>query len=51
MNAMKVNIDEKVQVLDEIELIDCGCASEQTKGTHVLLFLENSLPPFDWLYL
>jgi hypothetical protein len=32
-------------------MIDCGRASERTKGTSLLLFFENGIPPFNWLFL
>jgi hypothetical protein len=32
-------------------MIDCGRASERTKGTSLLLFLEYGVPPWNWLYL
>lgn len=31
----------------EVEILDCGKASEETKGFLLLLFYEPSIPPFD----
>jgi hypothetical protein len=35
----------------EIELLDCGAASQMTKGFLLSFFFEASLPPFDRLLL
>ncbi len=31
-------------------MIDCGRASERTKGTSLLLWLEFGVPPLNWLF-
>lgn len=53
MSALKGEV-EKVQAGEAGErslgLIDCGQASELTKGTTVLLFFESAPAPYNWLY-
>ena len=51
MSALKKDGSERVRAGDAVGMIDCGRASKRTKGTFILLFFENSSPPFDWLYL
>jgi hypothetical protein len=51
MNMSKIDINEDVQAPEAIELIDCGRASEKTQGTMLILFLEDGIPPNNWLYL
>jgi hypothetical protein len=50
MSALRKDGSERVRAGDAVGMIDCGRASKRTKGTLILLFLEGSIPPFDWLY-
>jgi hypothetical protein len=34
-----------------LEILDCGRASERTKGGFLLIFLEAGSPPFNWFLL
>ena len=51
MSALKWKRVGKVRAGDAVGMIDCGQASKRTRGTFLLLFLENGAPPFNWLYL
>jgi hypothetical protein len=49
MSALKVEQGEpRVRAEDAVEIIDCGRASERTKGGILLIFLESGNPPFNW---
>ena len=49
MSALKLdNVEERVRAEDAVEIIDCGRASERTKGGFMLILLEPSSPPFNW---
>ncbi len=52
MSALKLeHAEQRVRAEDAVEIIDCGRASERTKGTQLLILLENGWPPFNWLWL
>lgn len=51
MSALKKEGSVRVRAGDAVGMIDCGRASKRTKGTFMLLYLENGLPPWNWLYL
>ena len=51
MSALKRKVVGRVRAGDAVGMIDCGQASKRTKGTYLLLFLENGIPPFNWLFL
>lgn len=52
MSALKVEHREpRVRAEDAVEIIDCGQASERTKGGSILLFLEGGNPPFQYFFL
>ena len=55
MSALKRKEFTRVRAADaggrSLGLIDCGRASQRTKGTTILLFFEFATPPFNWLYL
>ncbi len=55
MSALKWKKVGRVRAGDaggrSLGMIDCGRASERTKGTSLLLFLEYGVPPWNWLYL
>jgi hypothetical protein len=51
MSALKRKEIGRVRAEDAVGMIDCGQASKRTKGTYLLLFLENGAPPFNWLFL
>jgi len=51
MSALKRKEIGKVRAEDAVGMIDCGQASKRTKGTTLLLWLENGAPPFNWLFL
>jgi hypothetical protein len=46
MSALKVEGDERVRAEEAVEIVDCGCASEQTKGFPTFFLLEGSVAPF-----
>ena len=49
MSALKVEHREpRVRAGDAVEIIDCGQASEQTKGGWLGLTYEAANPPFNW---
>jgi hypothetical protein len=49
MSALKVEHGEsRVRAEDAVEIVDCGRASERTKGGILLVFLESGSPPFNW---
>jgi hypothetical protein len=49
MSALKLEQGEsRVRAEDAVEIIDCGRASELTKGGWLLIFLESGNPPFNW---
>ena len=50
MSALRMDGSERVRAGDAVGMVDCGQASKRTKGTSLLLFLENGIPPFVWLY-
>jgi hypothetical protein len=50
MSALKRKEVGRVRAEDAVGMSDCGQASKRTKGTTLLLFLENSVPPFNWLF-
>ena len=51
MSALKTEGSERVRAEDAVGMIDCGRASKQTKGTLLILFLEDGDAPFDWSFL
>ena len=51
MSALKTEGSERVRAEDAVEMIDCGRASERTRGVTLLLYLEFGVPPLSWLYL
>ena len=51
MSALKWRKVGRVRAGDAVGMIDCGQASKRTKGSWLLLFLENGVPPFNWLFL
>lgn len=40
--------DERVRTEDTVEVIDCGQASERTKGWGYGVSIEFGISPFDW---
>lgn len=50
MSALTVEKSETVRAPDAVELVDCGRASEQTKGFYTLILLELGVPPNNWLF-
>ncbi len=51
MSALKVEGEERVRAGDAVEIIDCGRATERTKGGFLLILLEGGTPPFNWFLL
>ncbi len=49
MSTLEAERDIKmtVQTTEAVEFIDCGRASEQTRGLPLFLLYEGSLPPID----
>jgi hypothetical protein len=41
---------ETVRAPEAVELVDCGRASEQTKGFWTLIQVELGVPPNNWLF-
>jgi len=39
------------QGTDSVELVDCGAASEETKGSWLGIMLEGAPPPFSWILI
>lgn len=50
MSALKMEGSQRVRAGDAVGMLDCGQASKRTKGMSLLLFLENGIPPWNWLY-
>jgi len=49
MSALKLeNTEERVRAEEAVEIMDCGRASERTKGGWLLVFFEPSSAPFNW---
>jgi len=51
MSALKEEGDERVRAEDAVEIIDCGRASEQTRGGFLLIALEPSAAPYTWFWM
>jgi hypothetical protein len=53
MSALKLeHAEERVRAEDAVEIIDCGRASEQTRGSLMLTSaFEGGTPPFLWVWL
>ncbi len=51
MSALKVERRLRVRAEDAVGMVDCGRASERTKGIPMFLLLELGTPPFNWLFL
>jgi hypothetical protein len=52
MSALKLDIvEERVRAEEAVEIIDCGRASERTKGSpFVSTGTEGGFPPFLWIW-
>ena len=48
MNALKMEESTPVRANEAVELIDCGRASERTKGSTLRQSFEFGFPPFHW---
>ncbi len=48
MNALKMEESEPGLAREGVELIDCGRASERTKGGVLANAFEFNSPPFHW---
>lgn len=48
MSALKKEREEEVRAEDAVEIIDCGRASERTRGGFQFLVMETTPPPFSW---
>ncbi len=48
MSALEMEGEERVRAEDAPEIIDCGQASERTKGVFAGIYLETGNPPFNW---
>ncbi|HEY6927825.1 MAG TPA: hypothetical protein VI653_30395 [Steroidobacteraceae bacterium] len=52
MSALKMDhAEQRVRAEDAVEIVDCGRASERTKGPWTLILTENGWPPFNGLFL
>ena len=50
MSALKVEqVEPRVRAEDAVEIIDCGRASERTKGTWLGFPFENGSAPFIYI--
>jgi hypothetical protein len=52
MNTLEAEMDikNKVQATEVVEIVDCGRASERTRGVSWLILLELGTPPLDKLF-
>jgi hypothetical protein len=50
VSDLKTDIEHGAQT-ESVELIDCGPASEKTKGIPLFLLFELGWPPYDRLFL
>jgi hypothetical protein len=50
MSALKEEGDERVRAEDAVEIIDCGRASERTKGGFFGQQYEGGQAPFSWFF-
>jgi hypothetical protein len=48
MSALKKEGEERVRAEDAVEVIDCGRASERTRGGFLLILIEPANSPFNW---
>ena len=48
MSALIKEGEERVPAEEAVEIIDCGRASERTKGGYMLIFIEPANAPFNW---
>lgn len=53
MSALKLdNAEQRVRAEDAVEIIDCGRASEQTRGSPFMsLGFEGGSAPFFWVWV
>jgi hypothetical protein len=51
MSALDMEGDERVRTEDVVEIIDCGRASERTKGWVLGIATEYGTAPFNWFLL
>jgi len=51
MSTLEVekDLEQEVQATEAVEILDCGRASEKTRGFPFLVFLEGGTPPFNTL--
>lgn len=47
----ETQLENTVQATEAVEIIDCGRASERTRGIPCLLLYELGIPPNDELFL
>lgn len=45
MSALKEDNVEQTERAEAVEIIDCGRASERTKGINFPFFMESATPP------
>ena len=48
MSNVEITVEQSTE---SVEVLDCGAASEVTKGSWLGLFLEGSPPPFSWILI
>ena len=51
MSALKTERGLRVRAEEAIGMVDCGQASERTRGVPMFILLELGIPPFNWLFL
>jgi hypothetical protein len=51
MSALKLERKERVRAEEAVEIIDCGQASERTKGMAAGFYQEFGSSPFIWMFL
>ena len=45
------DLDKEVQATEAVEIVDCGQASERTRGFPLFVFTEAGIPPNIGLFL
>ena len=48
---IETEIEEEVPATEAVEIVDCGRATERTRGLPLLIFPEGGVPPFNTLLL
>lgn len=46
----ETDVENTVEETQAVEMVDCGRASEQTRGFSALMLFEGGIPPHDRLF-